>query len=99
MARRFRMQRTKGWTLPPNGKFVARPSRFGNPFRLPAEALRSQDSYTTVVARYREWITSTDQSKLLAEARRELRGFDLGCFCAPGLPCHVDVLLDLVNQD
>ena len=31
--------------------------------------------------------------------RRELRGLDLGCYCAPGLPCHADVLLELVDQD
>lgn len=31
-------------------------------------------------------------------AKRELRGKDLMCWCAPGQPCHADVLLELVNQ-
>ena len=33
-----------------------------------------------------------------ARAKRDLRGRDLGCYCAPGLPCHADVLLELVND-
>jgi Domain of unknown function (DUF4326) len=31
-------------------------------------------------------------------ARRELAGKDLACWCAPGLPCHADVLLGIANQ-
>ena len=51
-----------------------------------------------VVARFRDWITSPDQAELLAEARRDLRGRDLGC-CPLGLPCHADVLLAPVNEE
>ena len=29
--------------------------------------------------------------------RAELRGKDLSCWCAPDLPCHADVLLELAN--
>ena len=29
--------------------------------------------------------------------RAELRGKDLSCWCAPNLPCHADVLLELAN--
>ncbi|HEY2252648.1 MAG TPA: DUF4326 domain-containing protein [Planctomycetaceae bacterium] len=28
----------------------------------------------------------------------ELRGHDLACWCAPGKPCHADVLLELANR-
>ena len=52
-----------------------------------------------VVARFRDWITSPDQAELLAEAGRDLRGRDLGCYCPLGLPCHADVLLALVNEE
>lgn len=31
---RIRLSRTAGWRLPPNAVSVARPSRWGNPFRL-----------------------------------------------------------------
>ncbi len=27
----------------------------------------------------------------------QLRGFNLACYCPPGAPCHVDVLLELAN--
>lgn len=30
-------------------------------------------------------------------ARQELRGKDLACWCAPGAPCHADVLLEIAN--
>jgi hypothetical protein len=43
------------------------------------------------------WITAPEQAELLARARRELRGLDLGCYCPIGLPCPADVLLELVN--
>lgn len=35
----------------------------------------------------------------MAEARRGLRGRDLGCTRPSGLPCHADVLLDLVKRE
>lgn len=31
-------------------------------------------------------------------ALEELRGKNLACWCAPGAPCHADVLLDLANR-
>lgn len=31
------------------------------------------------------------------DARRELAGRDLACWCHPGDPCHADVLLELAN--
>lgn len=35
---RIQLQRTKGWKLPPNTVVVARPSRWGNPYRVGATA-------------------------------------------------------------
>jgi hypothetical protein len=32
-----------------------------------------------------------------ADVRRELRGRDLGCFCALDLVCHADTLLEVAN--
>lgn len=29
--------------------------------------------------------------------RRDLRGFDLACYCTPGQPCHVDVLVSVAR--
>jgi hypothetical protein len=83
--------------VPAGARRVDRGTRYGNPFRLhrygdPAE-------HAEAVARYRAWITSPEQAELLARARRELRGLDLMCSCDLHLPCHADVLLDLVNAD
>jgi Domain of unknown function (DUF4326) len=97
MPTRFQQRRSKGWTKPSSGRCVSRPSRFGNPFRVPAIRLGDPDAHALAVDRYRGWITSPKQAALLADARRELRGVDLGCYCAIGLPCHADVLIELVN--
>lgn len=31
------------------------------------------------------------------DVRRELRGKDLACWCAPGVDCHADVLIEVAN--
>jgi hypothetical protein len=35
----------------------------------------------------------------LDEARRELGGRDLVCWCPIDQPCHADVLLEIANQE
>jgi hypothetical protein len=78
---------------------VTRPSKFGNPFRLARGVHGNPAAHAWVVAQYRAWITAPEQAELLAAACRELRGFNLGCSCPLGLPCHADVLLELVNRE
>lgn len=47
---------------------------------------------------FRHWLFDTEQGRArLAEARLELRGRPLGCYCPPGEPCHGDVLVEAVN--
>lgn len=77
---------------PADAVYVGRPSVFGNPFAIGVDGDRA-----TVIARYEAWIVAPEQAELLARARRELRGRDLVCWCAP-LPCHADVLLRLCNE-
>ncbi|MBY5827411.1 DUF4326 domain-containing protein [Rhizobium leguminosarum] len=69
--------------------YIGRPSKWGNPFVIGRDGSRAD-----VIAKYRIWIEQ--QSELMA-ALGELRGKDLICFCAP-LPCHGEVLLDLVGR-
>ena len=95
----IRFQYHRGALKPLHSRTVLRPSKFGNPFRLAPGEYGDPAAHARVVAQYREWITAPQQAELLARARRELRGLDLGCFCRLGLPCHADVLLELVNQD
>lgn len=77
--------------IPKGSVYIGRPSKWGNPFAIGDGASRD-----AVVAKYAEWILS--QPALIAAAKRELRGKDLVCFCAPQ-KCHGDVLLDIANQD
>ena len=93
---RFQYRRLTGWRKPPNSRVVIQTSRYGNPLKMKSD---TPEERPRVVAMYRVWITSPEQAELLARARRELRGLNLGCTCPVGLPCHVDVLLELVNQE
>jgi hypothetical protein len=38
------------------------------------------------------------RSRLLAKLP-EIRGKNLACWCAPGQPCHADVLLEMANRE
>jgi hypothetical protein len=91
---RFQIRRDKGWRKPAGGRYVNRSTRFGNPFQVDP---RRGGWPGHVVVQYRQWITAPEQVELLAVARQELRGLDLGCNCALNDPCHADVLLELVN--
>jgi hypothetical protein len=72
-------------------------SEWGNPFT------HIKDRYTRAefvvktreeaIAKYREWII---QQPHLLEKIETLRNKKLGCWCKP-LPCHGDVLLELIN--
>jgi hypothetical protein len=66
---------------------VARPSRWGNPFRI-AEFGRER-----AISFFEEQLDKTDSSTDLAI----LRGKNLACWCAPDERCHADVLLRLAN--
>ena len=77
---------------PPNGKRVTRPSRWGNPFRVGADA----DTPADAVAMFQEHLKR--HPELIALAQQELRGFDLGCTCALDQPCHADVWLQIANE-
>ena len=74
--------------------YIGRPSIFGNPFYIGRDGTR-----TEVLAKYRRWLAKADspQAQRIIEAIKsgQLDNKRLGCFCSP-LPCHGDVLLDLV---
>lgn len=83
----------KGHPAAPQGSvYVGRPSKWGNPFPMALEAHRQYS-----IDRYREWLVKNpDGQKIAALARKELRGKNLVCWCAPA-PCHADVLLEIAN--
>jgi hypothetical protein len=98
MPSRFQQRRVKGWRKPPGSACVAHGSRYANPFRPAPGDIGDPAAHAAAKAKYREWFTSPGQAALLERGCRELRGRDLGCYCAAHLPCHADVLLDLVNR-
>jgi hypothetical protein len=101
---RIQLRRAKGWKMPPNTVKVARPNRWGNPFKV-APAFESEGvkfpaiTADSAVDLYREWVTTALQNwPSTGEALGELRGKNLACWCKPDQRCHADVLLDLANR-
>ncbi|HEX6359503.1 DUF4326 domain-containing protein [Actinophytocola sp.] len=100
--RAIAVQQRRGVALPPHTRSVARPSRFGNPFRCASDPA----SRAAAVAQYREWLDGHHPDVLGPAggltgpmvkdlARRELAGWDLACYCPLDGPCHRLVLLEL----
>lgn len=103
MPERIQQRRTKGWRKPENTVSVARPSKWGNPFRIgyadPVTGEVIPDA-EVAVERFALHIGPMGSFELdLAEVRRELGGKNLMCFCPLDQPCHADVLLELANED
>ncbi|MCW3782998.1 DUF4326 domain-containing protein [Defluviimonas salinarum] len=71
----------------PNAVYVGRPSPFGNPFSIGKDGTREE-----VIAKYVAWLHQNPD--FVARARRELKGRDLICWCAPRA-CHGHILRDL----
>lgn len=75
--------------------FVGRPSKWGNPFKLGYHGDRNN-----VLSLYREWLEAKvgTRDDLIAQAKLELRGKKLGCYCAP-LDCHASILAEIANGE
>ena len=69
--------------------FIGRPGIWGNPFRIGLDGDREQ-----VIQRYKEWIV---KQPTLIRLLYTLKGKRLGCYCAP-LPCHGDILIELMEE-
>lgn len=74
----------------------------------PTEPVRHRitpTSHTETVALYRAvitdplWWLDQNQPPDIETIQRNLRGHDLACWCPPGQPCHVDVLLAVANWE
>lgn len=79
---------------PTDAVYVGRPSKWGNPFTIGPNHDRAE-----VIRAFRDWLNNTPVGRrLCAEARAELRGKHLVCWCAP-LPCHADLLLEIANAE
>ena len=72
------------------GVYIGRPSKWGNPFVIGADGSRAE-----VVRKFEEYLKSNPM--LMEAAKKELKGKDLVCFCAP-LACHGDILSRIANE-
>jgi len=110
MPERVQLKRTKGWRMPPNTVKVDRSTKWGNQF-APGQAFDAIDECTgetlghyvcssvrEAVDCFRNHIETDIGFDLREQARSELRGKNLACWCKPGEPCHADVLLEIANQ-
>jgi hypothetical protein len=94
--KRVQLSRRKGWRMPANAINVARPSVWGNPFRI-GDVSRDGDviaSREEAVRLYRLHVVEAPSG----HDYEELRGKDLACWCPLDEPCHADVLLERANR-
>jgi hypothetical protein len=73
----------------PYDVYIARPSMWGNPFKIGVDGTREE-----VIQKYEEYVRNNPE---LISALPELKGKTLGCWCHPK-PCHGDVLVKLVKE-
>lgn len=78
----------KDKSIPADAVYIGRPSKWGNPFPIDVNGREA------VVEKYDAWLHQNNS--LMDEARVELKGKDLVCFCAPKV-CHGDILLEVAN--
>lgn len=83
--------------VPSAAVYVGRPTKWGNPWsHLPSAHARMCESREKAVELFREHLARNPG--LRTAARRELRGMDLVCWCAPAA-CHADELLKIANAE
>jgi hypothetical protein len=97
---RLQLSRRKGfnlqvWSKRVNGLpaiVVSRPARWSNPWRIGAKERGKIIDRSEALKRYRAFIRGKHD-----DIRRELRGYNLACWCSADLPCHADMLLKIAN--
>lgn len=103
--RRVQLSRKKGWRMPPNTVSVARPGKFGNPFKIgdvkvfvndadPSDKLVFLPTNNAEAVTAFRWLASQTKYR---DIIYPLRGKNLACWCPLDAPCHADVLLELAN--
>lgn len=84
--------------IPEGAVYIGRPTKWGNPFThiasgtLAKFVVKNRDE---AVDQYEQWLLQ--QPELVAQAKKELVGKDLICWCSPQR-CHGDVLIKVANS-
>lgn len=111
---RLQLSRLKGFdlqaaSLAANGLpavNVARPTKWGNPFRVGDRAKADPDNNVVAVCMsnreavdtFRAILETQTMAAFRAEIAADLAGMNLACWCKQGEPCHADVLLEIANR-
>jgi hypothetical protein len=102
MPERVQLSRAKGWKMPPNTMSVARPTIWGNPFRV---GMLGVPDAAAAVALFERAVKRRDilddRARFIFAGDRLnafVRGKNLACWCNLDSPCHADVLLRLANH-
>ena len=74
-----------------NYKLVARPTRWGSPYKL------EDHGREKTLALYEKWLAARLAKE--PDFLEPLRGYNLGCFCAPNQSCHAEILLRKLYGD
>jgi Domain of unknown function (DUF4326) len=70
--------------------YIGRPGKWGNPFTIGKDGTRDE-----VLEKYANWFLS--HPNLIEEARKELKGKVLGCWCSPKT-CHGHVIAEVIDD-
>lgn len=104
--RRIQLSRAKGWRMPPNTVKVDRTTLWGNPFHTHSDGARMDNElavslFVGMIEKCGGWMAKKARGQVSIEVedvRRERRGKNLACWCAPAEKCHADVLLKIANS-
>lgn len=105
--RRIQRRRAKGWRMPEGVVYVGRGSKWGNPFVVGTHGTRTEClRLYDILARGYICISQSAEHvrqqraahRAMKNARTELRGKDLACWCPLDQPCHADVLIEIANR-
>lgn len=75
---------------------IGRDGPFGNPFPLASGA--GEEARAACIEKFRVWFYAPEQAGLRKDAKAELTGKVLGCWCKP-LACHGDVLVAFLERE
>lgn len=70
-----------------------RPSKYGNPFKIPTDGTREE-----VVRAHKVWWYAPEQVQLRKDALEDLQDCVLLCCCKPR-SCHGDTIAEYVNRN
>lgn len=104
MPERIQLSRRKGWRKPENTVVVARPSKWGNPYKVGMRGFLTGEPFEVINRAHAVLLYRQNLAPLIdRRALEQLRGKNLACWCplvdADGnpIPCHADVLLELAR--